>query len=222
MKLGEIVKQYRDENNITMDTFAIRAGLSKGYISMLEKDFNPSTQKPIAPSLEVIRKVATTINMDINDLIDILDDTEISLDDLELVPTTNYDIIQMPLYSEISCGNGMFTDDNIIEVISLPADMLKRNKDYFAQYAKGNSMIDENINDGDLLVFEKTAYIENGQIGCFCVDENIATCKKFYKDNESNIIMLHPANSEYHPIVVTVENMMFHIVGRLSLVINKR
>ena len=80
----------------------------------------------------------------------------------------------------------------------------------------------QNINHGDLLVFEKTTIIENGQVGCFCVDDNIATCKKLYRDEESSIIMLQPANNDYQPIVVTVENMTFHVVGKLSLVINKR
>ena len=143
-------------------------------------------------------------------------------DNIETISVANHDIIQMPLYSEISCGKGMFTDDNIIEIISFPADMLKRNKDYFAQYAKGDSMIEENINTGDLLVFEKTQHIENGEVGCFCVDENAATCKRFYKDEVSNIIMLQPANNNYQPIVVTVESMNFHVVGKLKLVINKR
>lgn len=130
--------------------------------------------------------------------------------------------IVFPLYRSISCGNGLFVDDNIIELISLPESILNKNKEYFCQYAVGDSMVNENINEGDLLVFEKTSVIENGQIGCFCIDDNIATCKKFYKDTASAIITLQPANPKYAPIIVTVENMNFHVVGKLILVINKR
>ena len=130
--------------------------------------------------------------------------------------------LHIPLYESLSCGTGLFVNDHIVEYITLPESLLSTNKEYFCQYAVGDSMINENINEGDLLVFEKTTQINNGQIGCFCIDENIATCKKFYKDDLSAIITLQPANTKYAPIIVTVETMNFHVVGKLSLVINKR
>ena len=131
-------------------------------------------------------------------------------------------VYKIPLYDVISCGSGLFVNDNIVDLIALPDSLVDSNKEYFCQYAVGDSMINENIHEGDLLVFEKTAIIENGQIGCFCIDENMATCKKFYKDDASAIITLQPANPKYAPIIVTIENMNFHVVGKLSLVINKR
>lgn len=130
--------------------------------------------------------------------------------------------LHIPLYESLSCGTGLFVNDHIIEYITLPESLLSSNKEYFCQYAIGDSMVNENINEGDLLIFEKTTQINNGQIGCFCIDENVATCKKFYKDELSAIITLQPANTKYAPIIVTVETMNFHVVGKLSLVINKR
>lgn len=130
--------------------------------------------------------------------------------------------LHIPLYESLSCGTGLFVNDHIVEYITLPESLLSTNKEYFCQYAVGDSMINENINEGDLLIFEKTSQINNGQIGCFCIDENVATCKKFYKDDLSAIITLQPANTKYAPIIVTVETMNFHVVGKLSLVINKR
>lgn len=130
--------------------------------------------------------------------------------------------LDIPLYNSISCGSGMFVEDNIEEYITLPESLLNSSKEYFCQYADGDSMIGENINPGDLIVFERAQTVENGQIGCFCIDDNIATCKKFYKDDASAIITLQPANNKYSPIIVTVETMNFHIVGKLALVISKR
>lgn len=130
-------------------------------------------------------------------------------------------MVQMPLYSQICCGNGGFVDDDIIDYISLPDTILNSKKAYFAQYAKGDSMMDANIHNGDLLVFEKTNILENGQIGCFCVDSNEAMCKKFYKTS-TGIIMLQPANDKYDPIAVTVENQCFRILGKLVGVYNIR
>ena len=91
------------------------------------------------------------------------------------------------------------------------------------QYANGDSMIDENINPGDLIVFEKINTLRNGDIGCFTIDDNVATCKKFYRDNKNRCIILQPANQDYSPIVINQENEAgFRIIGKLSLVINKR
>lgn len=76
MYLGELVKKYRTENQLSMDEFAIRSGLSKGYISMLENNKNPRTGNPIIPSLETIRQVASALGKDVNEVINLLDDNQ--------------------------------------------------------------------------------------------------------------------------------------------------
>lgn len=63
MTLGEIISNYRNVNQISMDEFAKRSDLSKGYISMLEKNKNPKTNKPIVPSMDTIWKVSRAMNM---------------------------------------------------------------------------------------------------------------------------------------------------------------
>ena len=73
---------------------------------------------------------------------------------------------------------GTFVDNEVIETITLPKDLFKGSTGtLFGQYAEGDSMVGVGINDGDLIIFEETNLIENGQIGCFCIDHNIATCK---------------------------------------------
>ncbi len=46
--LGDIIKEYRKSHRMSMDSFAERAGLSKPYISMLEKNFNPKSRKRLS------------------------------------------------------------------------------------------------------------------------------------------------------------------------------
>lgn len=130
----------------------------------------------------------------------------------------NPNIFKVPLYDSISCGTGGFVDDNIIDYVSLPASMFSARKEYFAQYAKGDSMINVNINDGDLVIFEKTSSVTNGMIGCFCIDDNIATCKRLSMTNGQ--IILLPENPSYDPIICDVET--FKCVGKLAFVINDR
>lgn len=82
MTLGDILKQYRIENSISMDEFVKKSSLSKGYISMLENNINPRNNKPIAPTLPTIRKVAIGMDMDVDTLLKRLDDSqEVSLQD---------------------------------------------------------------------------------------------------------------------------------------------
>lgn len=194
------------EKGLTSYQVSKATGVSQQILSFWKK-------KRSKPSYKKLKKVADFLEVDVDYLMGESDKIE--------KPEKKEHVVQLPLYSQICCGNGGFVDDDIIDYISLPDTILNPHKEYFAQYAKGDSMDGANIYDGDLLVFEKTNILENSQIGCFCVDNNDAMCKKFYK-TDSGIIMLQPANDKYDPIAVTIENQCFRILGKLAIVINKR
>ena len=79
MTLGEIIKKYRHDHSLSMDAFAAMSGLSKSYISILEKNQHPKTGKPVIPSIKVIRQAAAGLHMDFNDLFKQIDgDVDIS------------------------------------------------------------------------------------------------------------------------------------------------
>lgn len=73
MKLGEIIKQYRKDHGYNMEEFAKKCGVSKAYISILERDCNPVNGKPVVPSIKTIKSVATAIGKDVNDVFSMLD-----------------------------------------------------------------------------------------------------------------------------------------------------
>ena len=129
-------------------------------------------------------------------------------------------LVHVPLYDDISCGNGSFVLDVAERTVFIPSSLLGNHKKYFAQYAQGDSMIEEHIQEGDLLIFEQCDILENGEIGCFVIDEDVATCKKYYRDLSSNVILLQPANSSYSPIIVSSDSI-FRIIGRLHTVIRR-
>lgn len=82
MNLGEIVKEFRIRNALTMDEFARRTGLSKGYISMLEKNKNPRTGKPITPSIETYDTIANAMRISIEELMTLAKGTNVALTSL--------------------------------------------------------------------------------------------------------------------------------------------
>lgn len=80
MTLGDIIKEYRNSNNLSMDAFSERSGISKAYISLLEKNKHPQTGKPIAPSIQCIKQAAEGMGMDFNILFSKIDGN-VSLND---------------------------------------------------------------------------------------------------------------------------------------------
>ena len=73
MTLGDIIKNYRDRNNITIGEFASACSLSKGYISMLENNINPRNNKPSSPTLPSMAKVASGMGIELDTLLKMLD-----------------------------------------------------------------------------------------------------------------------------------------------------
>lgn len=73
MYIGEFIKNYREQHNLSMQDFANMTGLSKAYIGMLEKIYNPKTGQPISPSLEKLNQIAVGIGMSLDDLLKQLD-----------------------------------------------------------------------------------------------------------------------------------------------------
>ena len=70
--------------------------------------------------------------------------------------------------------------------------------DTFALEVRGDSMLDNDIHDGDYVVCQRRCAAENGQLVVAIVDNDNATLKRFYK--EESRVRLDPANDQYEPI----------------------
>jgi repressor LexA len=85
------------------------------------------------------------------------------------------------------------------ETISVPRDLIARGRS-FALRVRGDSMIDENIQDNDIIIVSSQQTAENGQVVVALIDGNYATVKKFYREPE--FIRLEPANPQFKPIFI--------------------
>lgn len=74
MKLSDIIADYREKMKISQREFARRCDLSNSYISFLEKETNPKTGRPMVPTLIQYKKIATGMNMTVQQLFEMLDD----------------------------------------------------------------------------------------------------------------------------------------------------
>lgn len=77
MLLGEFIKEYRTTHDLSQRDFADVSGISRGYISMLERNENPSTGQPITPTYTIFQKVASCMGISVNDLISTLDEDQL-------------------------------------------------------------------------------------------------------------------------------------------------
>jgi repressor LexA len=85
------------------------------------------------------------------------------------------------------------------DTVSVPKDMQGRGRT-FALRVRGDSMIEENIQDGDIIVVASQKTADNGQVVVALIDGNYATVKKFYR--EPDFIRLEPANPQFKPIFI--------------------
>lgn len=90
MTLGDIIKDYRTQHNLSMDAFSEKSKISKAYISLLEKNKHPKTGKTIAPSIQCIKQAANGMDMDFNMLFNMLD-CDVSLSEMDNI-TSNVEI----------------------------------------------------------------------------------------------------------------------------------
>mgnify|MGYP002509742189 CR=1 FL=1 len=84
MRLSEIIKSYREANKLSQRQFAIKCeDVSNGYISMIENECNPTTGKPIVPSLDKLNSIAIAMNMSLSQLIERADDMDVDISDVQ-------------------------------------------------------------------------------------------------------------------------------------------
>ena len=79
MTLGELIENFRKKHDLSQRQFASMCGLSNGYISMLERGFNPKTKLPIVPTLPKILQLAQGLGITVSEMFTLVDDIQIDL-----------------------------------------------------------------------------------------------------------------------------------------------
>lgn len=108
--------------------------------------------------------------------------------------------IPIPVVGEIACGTPVLAEENITDYIQVSSELLGKG-DFFILKAKGNSMINAGIDNGDYVVVRQQNTAEEGEIVVALID-NDATLKRFFIDRINEKIILHPEND-------TMSDMIF-------------
>ena len=114
----------------------------------------------------------------------------------------------LPLAGQIAAGSPILA---VQQEEKIDFSKLFDNEQHYCLKVKGDSMIEDQIADGDYVVVKKQATCKNGQIVVALVDGQEATLKRFYK--ESKRIKLQPANSSMKPIYSSNVDVLGIVVG---------
>ncbi len=135
---------------------------------------------------------------------------------IELLPSSEFTLAreaEVPLLGTIAAGQPIEAIE-VPETLSIPEEMLGRGKTYVLK-VRGDSMIDEQIRDGDFVIIEERSHAEDGETVVALLHGEDATLKKFYW--EGSKVRLQPANPDLEPIIVDAEDLRIQgiVIGLL-------
>lgn len=200
MHIGQKIKQLRKAHKLTQEELAKILDVKPTAVSAWELGRN----KPLMDKLDMI---AHYFGVPISYF---FEENEIK------GPKNHIYFVKLPIVGTISCGNGVIAYEDIEGYEEVPRSWLNGGE-YFFLRAKGDSMINARIMDGDLLMIRRQDDVENGEIAAVLIDDE-AVLKRVYKNNGT--IILQSENPKYQPIIITKGDMKnIRIIGKLKKVV---
>ena len=144
------------------------------------------------PRIDTIEKIAKLFNVRKSDITD--------------EPHIGFGSAPIPLLGTIAAGVPILAEENIEDYFNLDK---KVNAD-FCLRIQGDSMINVNIMDGDIVFIHQQSDLENGEIGAILLGSQ-ATLKRFYRKNGQ--VILQAENPAYEPIIISSGDV--HVMGKI-------
>lgn len=197
-KIGEKLKTLRLKMGLSQSEVAEKINVTKPTYASYEKELR-------SINIDTLYELSKFFNVPLESF---FTDT---LNIFESISPTG-SIKRVPIISRVSAGKGEYGTDDILDWIEMPVSLCK-NCDY-ATFVKGDSM-EPKILDNDLILVQKTNFLENGTIGIFRVQEDVF-CKKYYSNPLTKEIILKSINPKYDSIYIDENfNEDFYILGKV-------
>jgi len=211
MTLGDLIKSYREANDMSTNEFARRSGISKAYVSQLERNFNSRTGRAPVPSMEYIEKAAKAMFLSFDEIFALLNG-ETTAD------FSSKKAIRIPVLGDVAAGIPIEAVENILDYEEI-SESLAATGEFFGLKIKGDSMAPE-IKDGDIVIVRQQETAESGDIVIALVNGDSATCKRLVKYEQG--IRLLPLNPSYEPFFYTKEEVASKPVRVIGKVVENR
>ncbi len=120
----------------------------------------------------------------------------------------------------IDVSHDNFTTYDEEDIVELSSSMLPARKNtLFALRVDGDSMIDDMISDGDIVILQQQEIAQDGDVVAAWVEGEGTTLKRFYREPELGVVRLQPRNPTMDPIFVDPEDIV--IQGKLVLTLSQ-
>mgnify|MGYP001852303835 CR=1 FL=1 len=127
---------------------------------------------------------------------------EISIDSMEKWGIRPISTKKIPLLGNIACGEPRYADEDRSSYVEVGTDI----KADFCLRAKGDSMINARINDGDIVFVRAQNAVDNGEIAVVVINDE-STLKRVYFYPNNNLLVLKPENPKYAEITYSDESL---------------
>lgn len=203
MEIGQLINNRRTELGLTLEEVGNAVGVSKSTVKKWEDGFISNMKR------DKIAKLAQVLKLNPVSLITGEAATEQTIFEKfdNIKPLT---LKKFPMLGEIACGEPIYADEDKETYVMADSDI----KADFCLKAKGESMINARIYDGDLVFIQKMPMVENGDIAAVIIEDE-ATLKRVYYYPDQNKLILNPENSAFDPLVYIGEELNhIHILGK--------
>lgn len=181
-KINNLLKERRISKGLTMKEVAKAVGVSEGTVSRWESGKIANMGRSKIYALSKVLDLSPAEIMEIDDIPNLKN----------VIPLKK--VCYVPIIGKIACGEPILAEENHIDNIVLPDNV---NAD-FALICQGDSMINAQINDGDIVYIRMQPEVENGEIAAVRIEDEV-TLKKVFLSKD--FLKLVPANEKYEPFV---------------------
>ena len=193
--IGDRINKKRLEKGMTLEELGRKAGVSKVTIHKYESKVITNIPSDRIEAMAKALEVSPAYLMGWNDSPS--EDIDISKIPGVIMPVK---LKRIPILGSIACGEPLFAEQNYEGYFMLDENLAGAD---FCLRAKGDSMIEANIFERDLVFFKKTNDVENGTIAAVLIDDE-ATLKRISKSED--MLILQPCNRIYSPIIIKPED----------------
>lgn len=200
METKQIIKNRRIELGLTLLDVAKYVGVSEATVSRWESGDIANMKRDKISLLAEVLRISPLLIMGYD--ITQENNNEISIDSMEKWGIRPISTKKIPLLGNIACGEPRYADEDRSSYVEVGTDI----KADFCLRAKGDSMINARINDGDIVFVRAQNAVDNGEIAVVVINDE-ATLKRVYFFPDKNILILKPENTKYKDIIYSEEDL---------------
>lgn len=204
MNIGQEIKRLRTERGMTLEQLGNQCGVGKSTVRKWENGMIKDMRR------DKIEKLANALGVSPSHFFEYGSSSENSIN--KIINIYPIEVHRLPMLGEIACGVPKFTNEDRESYVDAGTDV----KADFCLKAKGDSMINARIHDGDVVFIRKQDIVENGEIAAVVVNnDSEATLKRFYYYRERSTLILKPENPAYEDLIFQNEELNeVHVLGK--------